>query len=129
MGNNNMGKKSINVGIMSKEKYMERTIKIAKGEYKPKKDEPKIWFESIKAMAQTLSQENMYLLKTIFEMKPDSIAELAEKTGRHKSNVSRTLKNMEKYGIVKLHRQDNKVRPVVVSTDFKLVDYGIHSVT
>ena len=39
--------KTITVGIMSKEDYKNRTMAIVKGEYKPKKDDPKIWFESI----------------------------------------------------------------------------------
>ena len=37
---------TIKVGIMSKAQYKKRTIAIAKGEYVPKKNEPKVWFES-----------------------------------------------------------------------------------
>ena len=55
-----MKMKTIRVGIMSMQQYKERTIAIAKGAYKPKKDEPKVWFESIQSMAQILS----YTLKT-----------------------------------------------------------------
>jgi len=47
-----MKRKIIKVGIMSKEQYKKRTIAIAKGEYIPKKDEPKVWFESIKSLSQ-----------------------------------------------------------------------------
>jgi predicted transcriptional regulator len=43
--------KIIRVGIMSKEEYKKRTMAIAKGEYIPKKDEPKVWFESIGSMS------------------------------------------------------------------------------
>ena len=50
---------------MSAQDYKKRTIAIAKGEYTPKKDEPKIWFETIKSMAQVLSNENQELLKII----------------------------------------------------------------
>lgn len=46
------------------------TISIAKGEYKPKADEPKVWFESIKSLAQILSNENQDLLKIIDEKHP-----------------------------------------------------------
>jgi hypothetical protein len=35
------------VGIISKEDYIKRTIAIAKGEHKPKRGEPKIWFDSL----------------------------------------------------------------------------------
>ena len=62
------------------EKFRERTIKIAKGEYIMKRDEPKIWFESLNAMAQILNKDNMYLLKVIDETRPESITALARRT-------------------------------------------------
>ena len=46
-------------------KYKKRTIDIAKSIYKVKKDEPKIWFTSIKSMAQVLSNDNQDLLQRI----------------------------------------------------------------
>lgn len=57
----NKNLKTIRVGIMPKEQYKQRTIEIVKGLYKPKKGEPKIWFESVKSMAQILSNENYKL--------------------------------------------------------------------
>jgi predicted transcriptional regulator len=119
-----MRTKTIYVGIMSKEAYKQRTIAIARGEYKPKKNEPKIWFESLKSMAQILSNENRQLLRTILEKKPTSLAELEEMTGRKKSNLSRTLKTLERYGIVVLHKEKNRVIPEVKATEFK-VEFGL----
>jgi len=49
---------NLDLRLLSKEQYKQRTMKIAKGLYKPKKDEPKVWFESVKSMAQILSNEN-----------------------------------------------------------------------
>ena len=43
--------KHATVGIMSLEVFKARTIAIAKGEYHPKPNEPKIWFSSIKSAA------------------------------------------------------------------------------
>lgn len=88
-----MRKKTLKVGIMSRKQYRERTIAIAKGEYKPKANEPKVWFESIKSMAQVLSNENQELLRLIESEKPKSLKELEDLSGRAKSNLSRTLKN------------------------------------
>ena len=119
-----MKMKSIKVGIMSKKQYKERTINIAKGLYKPKKDEPKVWFESIKSMAQILSNENQSLLKVIIDNNPQSLKELEQLTGRAKSNLSRTLKTLERYGIVDLHKQNNTVVPEVKVTQFQ-VEFGI----
>jgi len=103
-----MATRVMKIGIISKEDYIKRTLAIAKGEYKPRKDEPKIWFESTKSMSQILSTENQALLRTIIENKPHSITELEEMTNRKKSNLSRTLKTLEKYGIVELSKIKGK---------------------
>jgi len=119
-----MPKKILNVGIISRKGYMRRTIAIAKGEYVPKKGEPKIWFESLQAMAQVLSNENQQLLRTIIDQKPQSIKELESITGRKSSNLSRTLKTMERYGIVELSKYKKAVIPKVNITDFR-VEFGL----
>jgi predicted transcriptional regulator len=121
-----MKMKTIRVGIMSMEQYRKRTIDIAKGVYKPKKDEPKVWFESVKSMAQILSNENQDLLRVILDNNPQSLKELEELTGRAKSNLSRTLKTLERYGIVELHKQNNALVPEVKATQFK-VEFGLEA--
>ncbi len=119
--------KTITVGIMSKEAYKQRTIDIAKGIYVPKKNEPKVWFESMKSMAQILSNDNQALLKTILEHKPKSLKELETLTGRAKSNLSRTLKTLERYGIVELEKIERTLVPKVKATHFK-VEFGFEAV-
>ena len=121
-----MRKKVLKIGIIPREDYKKRTIAIAPGEYKPKKGEPKVWFESINSMAQVLSSENQKLLKVINEKKPTSLKELEIATGRKSSNLSRTLKTMSRYGIVDLVKQNKSIKPVVKATDFK-VEFGIDS--
>ena len=120
-----MRKKVLKIGIISREDYKKRTIAIARGEYKPKKDEPKVWFESINSVAQVLSNENQKLLKVINEKKPTSLKELEIATGRKSSNLSRTLKTMSRYGIVDLVKPKKSIKPVVKATDFK-VEFGIN---
>ena len=120
--------KVMNVGIMSREDYKNRTIAIAKGEYKPKSSDPKIWFESVKSLSQVLSNENQELLKFIIEYKPQSLTELEKIKKRKKSNLSRTLKKLESYGIVTLIRENGKVIPKVKATDFR-VEFGLNSAT
>jgi len=119
-----MKMKTIRVGIMPMEQYKKRTMDIAKGLYKPKKDEPKVWFESLKSMAQILSNENQELLQVILDNNPKSLKELEELTGRAKSNLSRTLKTLERYGIVELHKENNALVPEVKATHFK-VEFGL----
>lgn len=122
-----MKAKILRVGIMSKEEYKKRTIAIAKGEYAIKKNEPKVWFESVKSMGQILSFENQELLKLIIANKPQSLTELEQMSGRKKSNLSRTLKTLERYGIVELEKENKSVVPKVKATDFH-VEFGIRIV-
>ncbi|MBV8046201.1 MAG: hypothetical protein JO171_03555 [Paludibacterium sp.] len=113
--------KTIVIGIMPQEKIRERVLAIARGDYKPKPSEPKVWFTSMKSLAEVLSDDNRTLLHVITENKPESISALAELTGRKPSNLSRTLKTMSNYGIVELKREHNHVRPVAKATEFHIV--------
>jgi len=96
--------KTLRVGIASYEQMKARTLAIARGEYKPAASEPKVWFTSAESFARVLSDRNRALLGIIAESAPESLARLAELTGRKKSNLSRTLKTMERYGFVQLGR-------------------------
>jgi predicted transcriptional regulator len=113
--------KTIVIGIMPQRKIRERVLSIARGEYKPKPGEPKVWFTSMRSLAEVLSDENRALLQVIKEAKPESISSLAEMTGREPSNLSRTLKTMSNYGIVEMRRVRNQVRPVAKATEFRIV--------
>jgi len=100
--------KRLKIGVLSREKYKTRTLAIARGEYVPALDEPKVWFESVRSMAQVLSEENRALLKLILETHPQSLVELAQRSGRAASNLSRTLKSMERYGLVHFEQGSNR---------------------
>ena len=113
--------KPIVIGIMPQERIRERVLAIARGNYKPKPSEPKIWFTSMKSLAEVLSDDNRALLHVIMDTKPVSISALAEVTGRKPGNLSRTLKTMSNYGIVELKRERNQVRPVAKATEFRIV--------
>ncbi len=106
------------IGILSKQDYRKRTIAIAKGEYKSRKDEPKVWFESMESLGQILSGQNQQLLRVIRDSHPNSLTELEKISGRKKSNLSRTLRTLSNYGIVDLVREKGAVRPVVKATEF-----------
>src|ERR1700688_3605799 len=96
--------KTLQVGIMSRDKFQGRTIQIASGRYKPKKNEPKIWFSSIKSLCEVLNENNMRLLQIIDKQKPESIKELAVLSKREPSNLSRTLNTMARYGIIEMKK-------------------------
>jgi predicted transcriptional regulator len=96
---------ALRVGIMSREPFKARTLAIARG--------------------QVLTPENQELLRIIVERNPETIHALEEATGRRSSNLSRTLKILERYGIVELSRKKRAVKPVVKATGFE-VTFGLH---
>lgn len=113
--------KTLRIGIMPQEQIRERMFAIARGEYKPKASDPKIWFTSMKSLSEVLSDDNRALLRVIKSRQPASITSLAEITGRKPSNLSRTLKTMSNYGLVRMEREKSHVRPVVDATDFQII--------
>ncbi len=112
--------KTVTIGILPQEKMRERMLAIAKGEYKPEASEPKIWFTSMRSLAEVLSDDNRALLKIIEEANPESISSLAAITGREPSNLSRTLKTMSNYGLVEMRHEKNHIRPIAVATVFQI---------
>lgn len=112
--------KVIQVGIMSRDKFQNRAIEIASGRYKPKRNEPKIWFSSIKSLCEILNENNMRLLKIIDEQKPESIKELATIVERKPSNLSRTLNTMARYGIIEIEKKGKNSKPIAKALDFNI---------
>lgn len=114
--------KEIIIGIMPQEQIRARILSIAKGELKPKPSDPKIWFTSMRSLAEVLSDENRALLKIIAEQHPESIAALAIATGRSPGNLSRTLKTMSNYGLVEMQPVNlRQMRPIAKATDFRIL--------
>ena len=112
---------TLRIGIATYEEMKARTIAIARGEYNAGPNEPKVWFPSIESVAKVLSAGNRELLDVIVSRRPHSLQELAEITGRKKSNLSRTLRTMERYGIVHLEKGENgRLTPTVKHDRFTL---------
>jgi predicted transcriptional regulator len=112
----------LRVGIASYDEMKARTLAIARGAVKPRADEPKVWFVSTESFASVLSERNRALLADIAAQAPASLSELAERSGRHKSNLSRTLKTMARYGLVTLRRDARgRIAPEVPYDTIELV--------
>ena len=72
-------------------------------------------------MAAVLSEDNQALLRLIRDRQPKSLTALAELTGRQVPNLSRSLRMMEGYGLVKLKREGHSVEPEALATEFLIV--------
>lgn len=81
---------------------------------------PTVWFDTWRQLVGVLSDENRQLLKTMRSARPQTVAELAKLSGRAPSNLSRTLKNLQAHGLVRLHRAEagRAIRPEAIATEF-----------
>lgn len=109
------------IGVMSPERIRERMMAIAAGAYKPAPGEPKIWFASMKSLAEMLSDDNRALLRLIVEIQPHSVFALAKATGQSPGSLKRILKALSNCGIVELKRCRQHLRPVVKAVEFHIV--------
>ena len=113
--------KTLKIGIASYEDMKARTLAIAKGEITPKANDPKVWFTSPESFAKVLSNRNRALLAVISDTRPTSLHDLAARTGRSPGNLSRTLKTMERFGLVLLHKGERgRIRAEVPYHDVQL---------
>jgi predicted transcriptional regulator len=124
--------KTLRIGIASRDQLRARTIAVARGEIKPRPDDPKVWFASLESLARVLSSKNQLLLEIIKRARPASITELAKLSGRQRSNLTRTLRTMERYQFVAMNRSTNgKKAPSVpyqrVSCEFELFSAQIRT--
>ena len=120
---------TLKVGIASYDEMKARTLAIARGEHRVAAGEPKVWFASTESFAKVLSAGNRDLLRVIAERAPGSLDELAALTGRKKSNLSRTLKTMAGYGLVRLERGERgRIAPKLthdrIALDLPLTEDG-----
>ncbi len=78
-------------------------------------------FTSLSSLAAVLSDENRRLLRILHQRQPQSLTALAELSGRKLPSLSRTLKMMERYGLVELRREGVAVVPSALATRFTVV--------
>lgn len=95
---------TLKVGIANYDEMKALTLAVARGQRRVAPQEPRVWLPSTESFAKVLSARNRDLLRIIAEKTPGSLDELAELAGRKKSNLSRTLKTMANYGLVRLER-------------------------
>ena len=112
----------LRIGIASRAEMRARTMAIARGELNPAPSDPKVWFTSLESLAQVLSSKNQLLLETIRRKQPGSLKELAELSGRAEGNLSRTLRTMARYGLVRLDKAEGRRIVAVVPWDRVALD-------
>lgn len=95
-----MSKRILHIGIAPRARIHKRMLDVAKGTQKQRPGDPRVWFTSWEALARVLSKKNMLLIEMIRDTEPESVTELAQKVGRTKTNVLRSLKILKEFEIV-----------------------------
>lgn len=112
---------TLKVGIASHEEMKAQMMDVARGKRRVSPDEPQVWFSSTNSFAKVFSAGNRELLRVIDEKSPASLDELAEITGKTKSNLSRMLRTMEHCGLVRLERGERgRIMPKVIHDKVEL---------
>ena len=86
---------------------------VARGEQAAPADAAMPSFNSVEAVVRLLTPENRALLAIIRDLKPKSVAELAEMSGRAQPNLTRTLAKMEAAGFVRMTAAGRSKAPSV----------------
>ena len=95
-------------------------LDIAKGATRRRPDEPRVWFTSAEALARVLSKKNMILIEAIRHDEPASVTELAQRVGRNKTNVLRSLKALQQFEIVHFDEGEGGRTPRLNYVDFRI---------
>jgi predicted transcriptional regulator len=97
--------------IQSHESLKQEMMAVARGKHAAPKHAATPSFNSIQVLMRLLTPENRKLLATIRDSKPQSIAELAEITGRAQPNLTRTLAKLEAVGFVRMRVVERRKVP------------------
>lgn len=94
--------KSIRIGVASDQEIRQRMLDIAAGRTKPSAQDPKIWVRSVDEYRKLMSEKNVNLLAAIRSQHPRSISELAQNIQEDQGNLTKRLKMLASFGLVKL---------------------------
>lgn len=100
--------------IVSHSKLRDEMMAVARGQQIAPADAGGQSFESVEALMRLLTPDNRRLLAMIRDRKPQSIAELAEWSGRAAPNLTRTLAKLEAVGFIRMEENQRRKIPTAV---------------
>ena len=99
------------IRIQSLRSLREEVRAVSCGERPAPADAAEPSFNSVEALARLLTPENRRLLAIIRDRKPQSVAALAEMTGRAQPNLTRTLAKLEAAGFITMKTTGRRKAP------------------
>jgi predicted transcriptional regulator len=112
--------KKIDIGIKGLKESLKdfaETWKKLEGGKKVKKEEG-IYFDSINTMRAVLTNSRLLILKTIRELHPQSVYELAKILDRDLKNVNQDLKLLAEIGLVTIEKTEDDKKRVIPHVDY-----------
>lgn len=100
--------------IQSLKSLREEMVAVAKGARPAPPDAGAATFNSLETVARLLTKENRKLLSIIRDSRPNSVAELAQLSGRSQPNLTRTLNKLQAVGFVSMRARGRQKAPTVV---------------
>jgi predicted transcriptional regulator len=97
--------------IQSLKALVEEMKAVARGKRPAPADAAKSSFNSVQAVVRLLTPENRRLLALIRDKKPQSVAGLAQISGRAQPNLTRTLEKLEAAGFVTMKLSGRRKTP------------------
>jgi predicted transcriptional regulator len=108
------------VKIQSHASLREEMKAVARGVKAAPRGAGGISFDSAEALLRLLTPQNRELLAVIRDKKPQSIAELAELTGRAQPNLTRTLSKLEAVGFVHFKNVERRKIPTAAIRSLRI---------
>jgi predicted transcriptional regulator len=85
---------------------------VSRGEISAPPDAAQPSVNSVEALVRLLTPENRKLLALVRDRKPESVAALAQMSGRSQPNVTRTLNKLRASGFIRMKVTGRKKAPV-----------------
>lgn len=92
---------------------------VARGE-RPAPDWMKAERQAPPDIMSVITPGNRELMQLIAECRPATVSELAEMAGRKMPNVSRSLQDLARVGLVRLVREGMSIRPELATREIKI---------
>ncbi|ELB2904815.1 transcriptional regulator [Vibrio alginolyticus] len=109
------------IGVASEDLIRMHMISVAAGNISHNKHLPTFWFTSLNEASKLLCNENIDLILLISREKPESLAQLAEISGHHIRELSRTLEDLSSKGFIQLEEKGSTCCPIALFTDFEII--------
>ena len=74
----------------------------------------------VASLLKALSPEALEILELLLQEHPATVAEVAARTGRAQSNISRSLQLLARLGLVRMSRKGREVQPVPTAAKLEI---------